>query len=272
MPYHAHNLACDHFLADFSDFVDDRLLKVRRAELQAHIDCCEGCLRHLAAYRRGIAVYRAAAVADQDPGVFYARLEHRIWHERGVGGGIIARRTGSWTNHPAWAVAAAAAIVGVFFWAGWQRDAFERGGADVRVPIVVVSRVDDTPAGDVTEAKTADAAPVETAGSVEQPAPVRLASVPVRTPLVREAPAPEKPPARIIFADDPASLRVPQDEVASGFQALEARMDANAWTAPPATSEGWIQPVRRSAMSYAGGSMRSVPINSLVVDAALILP
>ena len=270
MPYEPTNLACDHFLADFSDFVDDRLGANRRAELQAHIDCCEACLRHLAAYRRGIAVYRAAEPIVQDPGAFYARLEHRIWHDRGVGGNVIARRTSSWTNHPAWAVAAAAVIVGVFYWAGWQRDAsLGQSAGGERVPIVVVSRVDDTPAVDVSDAKTPIVEAVATALEGEA-APIQLASASPGMALARDARDDATP--RINFANDTGSLAVPQDEIAGYFEALEARMDANSWSAPAATSDGWIQPIRRGAMSYTGRSLSSVPINSLVVDAALILP
>ncbi len=51
---------CRDFLDEFSSFVDGSLDPERRALLLAHLDCCEACLRHLKAYRKGIAAYREA--------------------------------------------------------------------------------------------------------------------------------------------------------------------------------------------------------------------
>lgn len=51
---------CRDFLDEFSSFVDGSLDPARRALLVAHLDCCEACLRHLKAYRKGIAAYREA--------------------------------------------------------------------------------------------------------------------------------------------------------------------------------------------------------------------
>lgn len=103
---------CRAFLDDFSAFVDGHLSPDRRSELQAHVDCCQGCLDHLTAYRRGITVLRsidAGAPAD-----FWERLERRLWtgHELtvvqgGETGG--AKRAGRWPG-PAVTVAAAAVL------------------------------------------------------------------------------------------------------------------------------------------------------------------
>ena len=68
---------CRAFLDDFSAFVDGHVSPARRAEIQAHVDCCQRCLEHLTAYRRGVTVLRsieAGASAD-----FWERLESRIW-------------------------------------------------------------------------------------------------------------------------------------------------------------------------------------------------
>lgn len=67
---------CSHFLADFSAFVDDVLPAPRRAGLQAHLDCCEPCLRHLRAYRRGLATYRR--LQDEAAPGLWAGVEQRI--------------------------------------------------------------------------------------------------------------------------------------------------------------------------------------------------
>ena len=50
---------CRAFLNDFSAFVDGELPPRRRDEIQAHVDCCQACLDHLTAYRRGITVLRS---------------------------------------------------------------------------------------------------------------------------------------------------------------------------------------------------------------------
>ena len=68
---------CRPFLEDFSAFVDGELSPGRRAEVQAHVDCCQACLDHLTAYRRGITVLRS--LEAEEPFDFWTRLESRLW-------------------------------------------------------------------------------------------------------------------------------------------------------------------------------------------------
>ena len=57
---------CRAFLNDFSAFVDGELPPRRRDEIQAHVDCCQACLDHLTAYRRGITVLLSGVVTDHE--------------------------------------------------------------------------------------------------------------------------------------------------------------------------------------------------------------
>jgi len=50
-------------------------------ELQAHLDTCEACLRHLAAYRRGVMVFRALETDVPTPGALFESVEHRLQSE-----------------------------------------------------------------------------------------------------------------------------------------------------------------------------------------------
>lgn len=68
---------CRAFLTDFSAFIDGDLPPDRRDEYQAHVDCCESCLAHLAAYRRGITVLKS--LEEVTPVDLWTRLEQRLW-------------------------------------------------------------------------------------------------------------------------------------------------------------------------------------------------
>ena len=73
--------ACRDFLEDFSGFVDGTLDAGRRSLLIAHLDCCEACLRHLRAYRKGVAAFRDAEPREQPWGM-YDRVVERLGEER----------------------------------------------------------------------------------------------------------------------------------------------------------------------------------------------
>jgi hypothetical protein len=60
----------------FSDFVDRELSGARQAELMAHLDDCEPCLRHLRAYRTGIAAYRS--LESDVPCDFFEMIQTRL--------------------------------------------------------------------------------------------------------------------------------------------------------------------------------------------------
>ena len=69
--------ACRDFLEDFSGFVDGTLEPRRRSLLIAHLDCCEACLRHLRAYRKGVAAFRNAEPGEPAWGL-YERVVERL--------------------------------------------------------------------------------------------------------------------------------------------------------------------------------------------------
>jgi anti-sigma factor RsiW len=102
---------CRAFLTDFSAFVDGELSTRRRDEIQAHVDCCQACLDHLTAYRRGITVLRS--IEAEAPADFWTRLEQRLWlgPELSVleGGAGQARKkpAARWSMPAAWLAAAA---------------------------------------------------------------------------------------------------------------------------------------------------------------------
>jgi hypothetical protein len=73
--------ACRDFLEDFSGFVDGTLDARRRSLLIAHLDCCEACLRHLRAYRKGVAAFRDAEPREPAWGL-YDRVVERLGEER----------------------------------------------------------------------------------------------------------------------------------------------------------------------------------------------
>lgn len=103
---------CRAFLNDFSAFVDGVVSAHRRDEIQAHVDCCQSCLDHLTAYRRGITVLRS--IEAEAPADFWTRLEQRLWlgPELSVleGGGGKDRQRGPRWSAPAVSLAAAAVL------------------------------------------------------------------------------------------------------------------------------------------------------------------
>ncbi len=70
-------IPCNRFLAAFSDFVDRELSGPQQAEFMAHLDDCEPCLRHLRAYRTGIAAYRSLESEDV-PCDFFEMIQSRL--------------------------------------------------------------------------------------------------------------------------------------------------------------------------------------------------
>lgn len=75
--YDPYPIPCNRFLAAFSDFVDRELSGPQQAEFMAHLDDCEPCLRHLRAYRTGIAAYRSLEPEDV-PCDFFEMIQSRL--------------------------------------------------------------------------------------------------------------------------------------------------------------------------------------------------
>lgn len=107
---------CLRFQADFSDFLDERLSSVRAAEMRAHVDNCERCLRHLAAYRRGVVIYRSIEPVDVSTD-FYERLEARLWQEARSSDRAIEVVA---PDHPVVGMVVAAVFAFALFWTGWE--------------------------------------------------------------------------------------------------------------------------------------------------------
>lgn len=270
---------CPHFLDAFSDFVDDRLPTERRMELQVHLDACEGCLKHLAAYRRGVMVYRALDAEEIDrlePGGLFEAVERRLWLEGHLGPGEgdgsepkpkpTPKRGGHALRALGFASAAALAFVLV------------RG----EIP---------------TDANTAPADPsppvVATSTASASTTPVRIASVPIDVPSEIDAGAyretsrtpprrstSDTAPVRVASAGgvDPAELVVEQR-----LADMQARLRRMTWETPVSVTDGWNRPriggapivrtVSYSPASYTPAGARSPGVAApWTVEAALVVP
>ena len=91
-------------MRDFSAFVDGELDDGRTLEVRVHLDDCEPCLRHLAAYRRGLAIYRSGS-DDEAPIDFYERIRSRLAEDAGfepVPVPVAERRAEIASHEPVW--------------------------------------------------------------------------------------------------------------------------------------------------------------------------
>lgn len=278
--------ACAHFLDDFSDFVDHALPPDRNSEILAHLDCCEACLRHLSAYRRGVAALQAREV-ESDPEAFWTRLERRLWH-----GGHLAtdRSGGGWAGHPAAAIAAAAMFALVVFFAGIWGNAVWPGGApsgDARGIVVVEGpeapaepggmamasvgdfdgRASASRATAVGDAAHAADAPRPRRPAPREPVPTSAVSTPSTTPALA-------PAGGIVAAARVATRRAAEErtrELERAIENLERRLGREEWRPPALTREGWIRPVtlERVPIHAASTPLESGP---WTVEAAIGLP
>ena len=137
---------CRAFLDDFSAFVDGHVSPARRADIQAHVDCCQRCLDHLTAYRRGVTVLRSIEAGS--PADFWERLERRIWPDGALtvvdGGQAQGRRVGRWPG-PAVGLAAAAVLALFVFVRGFGPESTSRTLGPQRVQASVVMTVPEVP-------------------------------------------------------------------------------------------------------------------------------
>jgi hypothetical protein len=186
--------ACPAFLADFSDFVDGGLPPARHAELQAHLDCCEGCLQHLRAYRHGIAAYREIGDLHTDANEFWLGMRIRLASDVAT---PPARRV-AW-RAPAMAGAAMALVALATVWLGTRIDAgFERvaeRGVVMTGPTPAATEAGTAPgdgrraaSGEAVSGGAVEVASASTGGTV--PAPLASRAAPVRT-VQRAAAGPE---------------------------------------------------------------------------------
>ncbi len=157
--------ACPEFLADFSDFIDGRMTPERRAEIQMHLDCCEGCLRHLAAYRQGVEAWRDGPEVEVDSDDFWLGLKIRLAEPAAP-----ARSRSAW-RAPALAGIAVAALALATLWLGTRIDAgFQRVAERpvvVEAPAASVAALDAAAAG-AADGATSLVTPVVAASPVTQ--------------------------------------------------------------------------------------------------------
>ena len=249
--------ACPQFLAEFSDFIDGELAPGRRAEFQAHLDCCEGCLRHLAAYRRGIDAYRARPVVEVDRGDFWLGFQLRL-ADRPPPVIAAARRRRDWRTPTMVGLATAAMAISVI-WTGTRIDLGLREADGERKPVVVV-------AGPI--AATADQRSI---GSGSGP----QASAGVETALASARPSGGRIslPNRATARDEALSA----GGVASGdraldreFEQLRDRIETEAWLGDPYLSQA--EDVSFEPASLDTGPASDVRVETVDVRASEPIP
>jgi anti-sigma factor RsiW len=242
--------ACPRFLDEFTDFVDGALDKEREGEILAHLDCCEACLRHLRAYRSGVATYRGLDAAELDED-FYARLEECL--RRSPAWGYLEPAphgtlppSEPWLRVPAAGVALVAAAFAVIWFSGLNEwTPLPSGGAS------------DQPA--VSIASVIPAVSNRGALAGEQPPRATRAAVAGReVPQVR---------VRRAVPDDPASRLRPTADLEREFAKFQARLARNAWAPPVAGA--WVGP---AGLRPAGRVPLSATPAAWVMEAALRIP
>jgi hypothetical protein len=256
---------CRAFLDDFSAFVDGHVSPARRAEIQAHVDCCQRCLEHLTAYRRGVTVLRSVEAATSAD--FWERLESRIWPEGALtvvnGGQAAGSRVGRWPG-PAVGLAAAAVLALFVFVRGFGPESTSRTLGPQRVQASVVMTVPEVPEEAATLAR--DARQDQTASeSRSRPRAFE------RTPVSGEAADPAE--AMLARVDSRATtgfereirrLRERVFEGSLGRDRMRSSLAMNSWV----EDDGWIEPVRL------GGDWgrRSIRPAALVRPVSAVMP
>ncbi|HUF90198.1 MAG TPA: zf-HC2 domain-containing protein [Gemmatimonadota bacterium] len=247
---------CRAFLDDFSAFIDGELPAARRGEYQAHVDCCQTCLAHLAAYRRGITVLRS--VEEAAPVDFWTRLEQRLWVGPAlsvVDGKAAAPSRRRGTSWPGPAVSlAAAAVLGLFM--------IVRGLGPGSTP------------GDVGP-RTVSASVAMTVPEVPSAGPAALApatvsrstrSAPRRSGGSPEVVAPGADPAALALARAETGTSVERELLQLQRSALRQGLGRSARDGFAA--DGWVQPVR---LGNEGSRVSIVPA-TLLRPAASVTP
>ena len=293
MPDSRFSPPCPDFLADFSDFLDGTLPPARRAEVHVHLDCCEPCLRHLSAYRRGVGTLRDSEI-ETDPRTFWRQLERRLWVEGHLGGGVRppAPRPAPdrWTQ-PAWAVAAAALFAVVVFGAGlWSTQHWPGGTPEpagertviVAGPATAAAR-GIRPVLDAGDLDIATPAPEAPAGSRAEDRPLPR---PDRGAVLARATGESTPVYVESTPDYDASTayaevgpEVTERWVDRQFRRLEEEVERGRGPAPspPAWANGWADPleVRPTALQpriRTAGFAPRAGLQVWPVEAAVTIP
>ena len=257
---------CRAFLDDFSAFVDGHVSPARRAEIQAHVDCCQRCLDHLTAYRRGVTVLRSIEAGA--PADFWERLERRIWPEDALtvvdGGRAQRQKVGRWPG-PAVGLAAAAVLALFVFVRGFGPEATSRTLGPQRVQASVVMTVPEVPD------ESASGTPAGRQDPAGSPSGVRSRSIAQTSPASKEPVDPaEAALARVDsramtgFDREIRRLRERVFEGSLGRDRVSSSLAMQGWI----EREGWVEPVRL------GGDWSRTPVRraSLVRPASAIMP
>lgn len=255
---------CRAFLDDFSAFVDGHLSPARRAEIQAHVDCCQRCLDHLTAYMRGVTVLRSIEAGAS--GDFWERLERRIWPDEGLtvvdGGRDAGYTVGRWPG-PAVGLAAAAVLALFVMVRGFGPESTSGTLGPQRVQASVVMTVPEVP--DATQSSVRDdrqARPSTESGPAARPSEV----IPVSTPTDPAEAALARADSRATTGFDREIRRLRERifEGSLGEDQMRSSLAMDGWV----EREGWVEPVRL------GGDWSRISIRpaALVRPASAILP
>ena len=251
--------ACWAFLNDFSAFIDGELPAARRNEHQAHVDCCQACLAHLAAYRRGITVLRS--VEEAAPADFWTRLERRLWlgPELSVvdGEAVIRPSRRSFWPSPAMAMATAA-VLALFVIARGLGPGSTGGEVGPRsVSASVAMTVPEVPRSE---------GPAMLAGEVPSGDEVR--SVPRRSGSFAGAETAATDPAAAVLARVESGPAPSFERELRRLQESVSRQSLVRQSESRLMSDGWVQPVH-----LGGETMRASIVPAVLVrPAAAVTP
>ena len=70
-------MTCSEFLAELSDFLDNKVASGLRADLEAHLQCCEHCVVTMTTTRKTIEIYRNCEIYEL-PSALRSRLHAAI--------------------------------------------------------------------------------------------------------------------------------------------------------------------------------------------------
>ena len=247
---------CRAFLDDFSAFVDGHLSPARRDEIQVHVDCCQGCLDHLTAYRRGITVLRS--LEAEAPADFWERVERRLWRGEGLtvleGGRASgpAYRAGGWPS-PTVAVAAAAVLTLFVIVRGLGPEATSGTVGPQRVQASVVMTLPEVP----------ESGPFAPAGVSVADAPAdQVRTVASASRQVDQPPNDSADPAEGVLALVDSRLTSPLK--------IESALVSDGWVQPVQLGNSWSRPsIQRASLVRPASVVTPAPWD---VDRAVSLP
>ncbi|HEY7472319.1 MAG TPA: zf-HC2 domain-containing protein [Gemmatimonadota bacterium] len=260
---------CRAFLEDFSAFIDGELSTARRAEIQAHVDCCQACLDHLTAYRRGVTVLRS--IEADAPFDFWTRLERRLWlgEDLGVIEGEAARErrlVDRWFRPtPAVSVAAAAVLALFVIVRGLGPGTAPMRVGPERVQASVAITLPEVPEASAhrrpNRSAASDVAGTPAPGALE-PAPADDSVDPAESALARA-----EARATVSFEREIRGLRERIFRESLGRPAMASSLVSDGWVEPVRLGSDWSRPtIQRAALI---GPVTPAPWN---VDQAVSLP